>query len=278
MILKVYALVGPSGTGKSHKSSMVARDMGITHLIDDGLLISGNRVVAGTSAKKEQTKLAAVRHALFMTESHRKDVNNAIKSKKVESILVLGTSDKMVRNIVEKLNLPEIERTIYIQDISDEDEIKLALSNRKDKGKHVIPVPTFEIKKDFSGYLLDPLHLFRKKGHNKYVSEGSKTIVRPTFSYLGSYTISNNTLFQIARYTASKVEGFESVSRFRVINKEGGISIEMFVVVNYDYTIINTIREIQINIADALEKMTALHLRSLDITVRSIVINGDTYP
>lgn len=276
--MRVYALVGPSGTGKSHKSSLVARDMGISHIIDDGLLIGSNRVVAGTSAKREQTKLASVRHALFTNEEHRRDVIRAIKSKKIESVLILGTSDRMVKSIADKLNLPEIERTIYITDISDEDEIKKAISHRKDKGKHVIPVPTFEIKNDFTGYLLDPLYVFRKKGKNRYVAEGSKTIVRPTFSYLGSYTISNNTLFQIARYTASKVEGFESVSRFRVINREGGISIEMSIVVNYDYTIINTMRTIQKNIADALEKLTALHLTSLDITVRSIVINGAEYP
>ncbi|MBN1624234.1 MAG: Asp23/Gls24 family envelope stress response protein [Clostridia bacterium] len=276
--MKVYALVGPSGTGKSHKSSLVARDMGITHIIDDGLLIGGNRVVAGTSAKREKTKMASVRHALFYTEEHRRDVARAIKTKKVDSILILGTSDKMVRSIAEKLNLPEIERTIYIQDISDEEEINTALSHRKDKGKHVIPVPTFEIKNDFSGYLLDPLYVFRRKGKNKYVSEGSKTIVRPTFSYLGSYTISNNTLFQIARHVASKVEGFESISRFRVINREEGISIEMSVVVNYNYTIINTMRLIQKNVADTLEKLTALHLASLDITVKSIVINGAEYP
>ncbi|MBN2559099.1 MAG: hypothetical protein JXB33_10130 [Clostridia bacterium] len=276
--MKVYALVGPSGTGKSHKASMVASDMGISHIIDDGLLISGNRVVAGTSAKKEQTKLASVRHALLTDDEHRKDIIRAIKSKKIDSILILGTSDKMVRSIAEKLNLPGIERTIYINDIADEEEINLALSNRKDKGKHVIPVPTFEIKKDFGGYLLDPLYVFRKKGRNKYISEGSKTIVRPTFSYLGSYTISNNTLFQIARYTAAKVEGLEAITRFRVINSDGGISIEMSVVVNYYFTIINTLREVQKNVADMLEKLTALHLVSLDITARHIVIDGETYP
>jgi hypothetical protein len=257
---------------------MVVRDMGISHIIDDGLLISGNRVVAGTSAKKEATKLASVRHALFTNEDHRKEVIKALRSRKVDSILILGTSDRMVNGIVEKLNLPEIEKTIYIHDIADEEEIKHALSNRKDKGKHVIPVPTFEIKKDFSGYLLDPLYLFRKKGNNKYVSEGSKTIVRPTFSYLGNYTISNNALFQMARHTAEKIPGYESISRFRVINKEGGISIEMSVVVNYEYPIIDTIRKIQKETADMLEKHTALHLASLDITVRHIVIDGETYP
>lgn len=276
--MRIYALVGPSGTGKSHKASMVARDMGISYIIDDGLLISGNRVVGGTSAKKEATKLASVRHALFTKEEHKKEVVKAIKSRKADSILILGTSDRMVKGIAERLNLPDIEKTIYITDIADEEEIKLALSNRKDKGKHIIPVPTFEIKKDFSGYLLDPLHVFRKKGQNKYVSEGSKTIVRPTFSYLGSYTISNNTLFQIARHAAEKVPGYESISRFRVINKEGGISIEMSVIVNYEYSIIKTIKQIQKDIAEILEQLTALHLNSLDITVRHIMINGETYP
>lgn len=276
--MRVYALVGPSGTGKSHKSSLVARDMGITHIIDDGLLINENRVVAGSSAKREDTKLASVRHALFTKEEHKRDVIRAIKSNKAESILILGTSNKMVNSIVDKLNLPDIERTIYIQDISDDKEIEKALSNRKDRGKHVIPVPTFEIRKDFSGYLLDPLYVFRRKGKNRYTAEGSKTIVRPTFSYLGNYTISNNTLYQIAGHTASKVDGFESISRFRVINREGGISIEMSVVVNYDFTIIETMRQIQRNIADTLEKLTAINLNSLDVTVRSIIINGAEYP
>ena len=35
---------------------------------------------------------------------------------------------------------------------------------RTTQGKHVIPVPTFEIKKDFSGYILDPLQIFKFKG------------------------------------------------------------------------------------------------------------------
>jgi len=37
-------------------------------------------------------------------------------------------------------------------------------------------------------------------------------------------------------------------------------------------------RRIQREVAETLEKLTALHLASLDITVRSIVINGAEYP
>jgi uncharacterized alkaline shock family protein YloU len=276
--LKVYALVGPSGTGKSHKSTMLASDMGISHIIDDGLLISGNRVIAGTSAKKEATKLASVRRALFTDAEHRKEVAKAIKARKADSILLLGTSEKMVTDIAKKLELPDIDRIIYIEDISDEDEIKTALSSRKEKGKHVIPVPTFEIKKDFSGYLLDPLYIFRKKDKNKYVSEGSKSIVRPTFSYLGSYTISNNTLYQIANHVASSVNGFEGITRFRVIKKEGGISIEMSITVNYEHAIIEVMKQVQKRVRDVLERLTALNLASMDITVRHVVINNEIYP
>ena len=64
--MEVYALVGPSGTGKSYRAISFANEMGILYIIDDGLLIKDNRILAGVSAKKEPTKLAAVRRALFI--------------------------------------------------------------------------------------------------------------------------------------------------------------------------------------------------------------------
>ncbi len=276
--MRVYALVGPPGTGKSHKSTMLASDMGIDYIIDDGLLIGSNKVLAGTSAKAEPTKIASVKRALFFDEAHRREMIKAIKTNKVEKLLVLGTSDKMVREIANKLALDEIQRTIYIHDISEDEEIKKALSNRKNKGKHVIPVPTFEIKKDFSGYLLDPLYVFRKKGSNNYVSEGSKTIVRPTFSFLGNYTISNNALYQIANYAASTIKGYEGMTRFRIIKKEGGISVDMNITLDYQCPIFDVLKEIQITTKKTLERLTALHLHSLNITVKHIVIENEIYP
>ncbi|HPB16469.1 MAG TPA: hypothetical protein PK870_02315, partial [Clostridia bacterium] len=163
MHIKVYALVGPSGTGKSHKSTLLASDMGITHIIDDGLLISENRVIAGKSAKKEATKIASIKRAIFDDNDHRKEVAKAIKASKADSILILGTSDKMVNEIAQKLEMPPVQKIIRITDISDEEEIAIATKSRQEKGKHVIPVPTFEIKKDFAGYLLDPLYIFRRR-------------------------------------------------------------------------------------------------------------------
>ena len=66
--MKVYAFVGPSGTGKSYRAQMVANSRNIKYIIDDGLLISENEVVAGISAKKAPTKIETVRNALFQDE------------------------------------------------------------------------------------------------------------------------------------------------------------------------------------------------------------------
>ena len=48
--MRVLAFVGPSGTGKSYRAQLVARENNIHYIIDDGLLINENEVLAGTSA------------------------------------------------------------------------------------------------------------------------------------------------------------------------------------------------------------------------------------
>ena len=64
--IAVIAFVGASGTGKSTRAIKVARDNNIYYIIDDGLLINGSRIVAGTSAKKAPTKMESVRQAIFV--------------------------------------------------------------------------------------------------------------------------------------------------------------------------------------------------------------------
>ena len=145
--IKVYAFVGPSGTGKSYRAQMVAGEKDTHFIIDDGLLINDNKVIAGKSAKKAVTKIETVKKALFLNEEEKKEIQKALKKYKVKSILILGTSDGMVEKIAENLNLPKISETIYITDVATEEEMKTARNIRVTEGKHVIPVPTFEIKK-----------------------------------------------------------------------------------------------------------------------------------
>ena len=146
--IKVYAFVGPSGTGKSYRAQMVAAENDIHFIIDDGLLIKDNEVIAGNSAKKAATKIETVKKALFLQEGQSKEIQETLKKYKANSILLLGTSDGMVEKIAENLKLPKISKIIYITDVATEEEMETARRIRVTEGKHVIPVPTFEIKKE----------------------------------------------------------------------------------------------------------------------------------
>ena len=48
--MEVYALIGASGTGKSHNAYIVMEQYGIDMMIDDGLLIKDGKKMAGSSA------------------------------------------------------------------------------------------------------------------------------------------------------------------------------------------------------------------------------------
>lgn len=271
--MKVYAFVGPSGTGKSYRAQMVASEHDIHYIIDDGLLIDENEVLCGTSAKKAPTKIETIKHALFIEEKEKNEMKKALRKYKPDSLLILGTSDKMIDKIRESLGLPALTKTIYITEVATEEEIEKARHIRETQGKHVIPVPTFEIKKDFSGYLLDPLQIFKSKGKGEtpYISE--KSIIRPTFSYLGKFTISDSVFRQIAEHVASKMPEIYSVSRTRVENYGDGISIHMEAVLNYGYNIIQVLNQFKTKTKKEIEKQTSMNVVRVILVARGIHIS-----
>lgn len=270
--IKVYAFVGPSGTGKSYRAQMIASERGISFIIDDGLLIKENEVIAGESAKKAATKVATVRHALFYEESEREPIIKAFKKYKPESILILGTSDGMVQKIAANLGLPEISETIYITDVATEEEMKTARRIRVTEGKHVIPVPTFEIKKDFSGYLLDPLQIFKSKGKGQqpYISE--KSIIRPTFSYLGKFTISDLVFRQILEYLAVQTPAIHKILKARVDNFGEGVKIYMEVSIVYGFNVVEGLNKFKEKSRKEIEKLTAMNVVELDVVAKNIYV------
>ena len=271
--MKTYAFVGPSGTGKSYRAQMVANERGINYIIDDGLLISGNEILAGISAKKAPTKIETVRNALFQNEERKKEIQEVIRKRKPDSILILGTSDEMVKKIVENLGFEPITETIYITDVATEEEMAMARDIRVHQGKHVIPVPTFALKKDFSGYLLDPLQIFKSKGRGKepYISE--KSIIRPTFSYMGNFKISDTVFKQIMDCVAQKQEGVHKIYRAIIKKHEelnDGIYIYIEVIINYGYNVNDTMQDLRRKIIKEIEKMTAMNVLNMEIVVKGV--------
>lgn len=272
--IKVYAFVGPSGTGKSYRAQMVAGENDISYIIDDGLLIKENRVIAGNSAKKAPTKIETVKHALFINVKEKEEIRKAIIKYKPDGILILGTSDGMVEKIAQNLGLPKISKTIYINEVATEEEMEKARRIRITEGKHVIPVPTFEIKKDFSGYMLDPLQIFKSKGKGNMPYMAEKSIIRPTFSYLGNFTISDNVFKQIIECLVLKNEAIYRISKIRVHKSEEGPFIYMEVIMNYGFNIIAEIKEFKIKCKKEIERLTTMNVQRMDVLAKGINVQG----
>ena len=268
--IKVYAFVGPSGTGKSYRAQMVASERNIKYIIDDGLLIKENEVIAGESAKKAPTKIETVREALFTDPKRAEEIKKAFRKYRPESLLILGTSDNMIAKIRENLDLPELIDTIYIKDVATEQEMEDARRMRVTEGKHVIPVPTFEIKKDFSGYILDPLQIFKSKGKDNkpYISE--KSMIRPTFSYLGNYTISDSVLKDIIEHISKKSEAIYKIARIRIEKTEQGASIYIEIIIKYGYNVMTQLQSFKKQCIREIENLTAMNVEKFQILAKGI--------
>ena len=268
--IKVYAFVGPSGTGKSYRAQMVAGENNINYIIDDGLLINENDVLAGVSAKKAPTRIETVKKAIFLDKQDRENMKQALEKYKPESILILGTSDDMVQKIATNLGMNKPEKTIYINEVATDTEMETAKRIRTTEGKHVIPVPTFEIKKDFSGYLLDPLQIFKSKGNGTEPYIAEKSIIRPTFSYLGNFTISDAVFRQITEYISKRTKGIHKIYRTRVESSVSGTNIYIEVSVIYGYNVVNVLREFKHNVKKEIERLTSMNVQEVSVLAKNI--------
>lgn len=267
--MKTYGLVGRSGTGKSYQAMNLCREMNIEAIIDDGLLIYGNSIISGISAKRQETKVAAIKTALFTEEDHRQSVAEKIAELQPASLLILGTSRKMIERIAERLEVAPIRRMIDIESITTEGERQVARRQRDELGKHVIPVPTFQLKREFSGYFLDPLRIFRGWRGGK-ASFAERSVVRPTYSYLGDYSISDKVIGDVVNYLARSIDGVENVLRINTISNEEGIIINIPVVMQYGVKLVDVAKALQKDVAREVEAMTAFHIRAVNIEVRGL--------
>lgn len=272
--MDVIALVGTAGSGKSHRAGIVAHDHDCELIIDDGLLIKDGKIVAGSSAKREGSKMAAVRRAIFLEQPHRGEVRDALWSLKPHRVLVLGTSDDMIVRICDALDLPHPETTVRIEEIASPAQIRLARRKRRQEGKHVIPAPTFEVKKTFSGYMVDPLRFFFKRGNDleEEAIAVDTSVVRPTFSSHGRFFIADTVVAAIATRAAEEVEGIGRVGRVVVESRQEGVVVEMDIALRYGCQIWEALRGAQQAVAQQIEQMTALNVLEINLDAKRLMI------
>ena len=279
-LIQVIAFVGSSGTGKSTRAVKVAHDEHIDYLIDDGLLIYGSRIVAGTSAKRAATRMESVRHALFSNEARSATMRRALVEQAPDQLMILGTSDAMITKICGNLHLNLPERVIRIEDVTTEEERHLAQSIRITRGQHTIPVPSMEIKHEFSGAFAEPLWRLRSRLSQSRVPANEtpsgalledRTVVRPTFSTRGSYSISDEALKSMVRLTATEVEGLAYVTSVGIRKEAYGVVVDVELALYYGFEAQRVMQEAQLAVRKAIERLTSINVLLVNASARKVV-------
>ncbi|MBP5262357.1 MAG: Asp23/Gls24 family envelope stress response protein [Clostridiales bacterium] len=278
--IAVVAFVGQSGTGKSTRAIKVAGENEIYYIIDDGLLINGSRIVAGTSAKKAPTKIESVRQAIFVDPTRSAVMRRALVENMPKTLMILGTSDSMLSKICNNLWLNQPSMLIRIEDVSTEEERRLARNTRLSEGMHTIPVPSMEIKHEFSGYFSDPFSILRQRmdrerGIAPVAPESERTVVRPTFSSLGSYSISDEALFDLIKIVIKDIKGIAEVTSFRTEKKTYGVALSINISLYYGYDAQDVLSETQQKVGAAVEEFTSITINEVNVRADRLVHSRD---
>ena len=274
--IAVVAFIGPSGTGKSTRAIRVARQNKIAYLIDDGLLIHGSRIVAGTSAKRAASKLDSVRQALFADETRALIMRRALAAHQPAALMILGTSDGMLEKICDNLWLNPPSMLIRIEDVSTDEEMRQAKQTRISEGKHTIPVPSMEIKHEFSGYFADPISRLRRRrdrdrGVAPVVNDTERTVVRPTFSCLGSYSISDEALRMMIEIILRRIRGVAGLVDCKISKEIYGVVISMELALGYGFNAQHVLQEVQERVSHQVEEYTSINVMVVNVKARRVV-------
>lgn len=270
--VKVFALVGRSGTGKSFRAKLVSQKYGLDLIIDDGLLIKDQKIIAGKSAKKEAAYLTAIKTALFDDPRHRGDVQDKLDREKFKRVLIIGTSERMVKKIALRLGLPAPFRILRIEDIATEDEINRAISSRKNSGKHVIPVPAVEVARNYPHILYETVKVFLKRGRFALSRKSGdrtfeKSVVRPEFGRKGKVSISEAALAQMVMHCADEFDPAISIKKVSVKEDTRGYALGIYLEVPYGVQLAGNMHEFQNYIIDNIERYTGIMIDKVDISI-----------
>jgi adenylate kinase family enzyme/uncharacterized alkaline shock family protein YloU len=277
--IMVYALVGESGSGKSFRAKLLAQQYSIQAIIDDGLLIQNDKILAGKSAKLEKTYMGAVRTALFDDKASRDQVARILQRSHIKSILILGTSDKMVNRIALRLQLPPPAKIIRIEDISTREEIEKAIRSRQIEGKHVIPVPASEVKKKYSQIFLESVRVhFRKELKTTITNDEKlfeKSIVTPEFSKRTRIDISEaalcHSVFECVKHSDPDIR----VKKLIIKTDAHGYKLSITIDVPAGSSLTDRIQNLQKSVIDNIERDTSILIEEVGIIIDQVVTSPE---
>ncbi len=265
----VLAFYGPAGTGKSMRAPLVATKRRVDIIIDDGLVISRGRILAGKSAKTEPNMVRAIRRAMFHFQDHREEVRRCLARHGGATVMVLATSRDMCDDICTILGLPKPSEYICIDEIASGDEIEKALRERSQKKRHVIPVAQTQIQKNYTGRLVGRMkNLFSRR------EETEKTIVRPPFSYYGTLKIEPEVIEQIAGHVATTASQRTIAKDIKVREEHDRLIIVLSLKVKVGAVNFRDLtRDFALRVRVAVEQLTGMEVARVDVTIAEVTFD-----
>lgn len=268
--VRVMALVGRSGTGKSFRAQLINSRYDMDLIIDDGLLIRDQKILAGHSAKVATNAISAVKAAVFYDPLAAQAAKQRIAALRPHRVLVLGTSEKMIQAITRRLGLPIPHKYLYIEDIATREEIQAARTARESEGKHIIPVPPVEVRRNYTNMAIDAIKILWQRGVRRRKSVVfEKTVVLR--EHHGAVSVSETALTQMVAHCLDEQDPRLQLSRVIISKSTGTWALEVIVEVPRGMPMGSNLHELRNLIMYSLQRYAGLVLRRVDITVGTIL-------
>lgn len=220
--------------------------------------------------------MGAVRVALFDDKDHRDEIARALKKAHIKKIMILGTSEKMANKIATRLQLPQPQKIIHIEEIATREEIEKAIKSRQVEGKHVIPVPSIEVKQSYSQIFSNTIKVFFRRNKlfsKKDMNTGKvfeKSIVQPEFSKKGRIEISEAALIQMVMHCVYETDPAVRVKKMTIKTDSRGYKISIIIDVPFGTQLTGKIHKMQQYIIDKIESYTGILIEEVSIVIDKI--------
>ena len=181
----------------------------------------------------------------------------------------------MVMKIAMLLQLPQPSKIINIKDIDTEEEIQKAIKSRQVEGKHVIPVPSIEVKKSYPQIFsnsfrefLAPTKSSRKPKNGEKMIE--KSVVKPEFSKKGRIEISEAALTQMVMHCVNQSEPDIIIKKISIKTDAHGYKVVITIDVPFGTQLTGKIHKLQSYIIDQIESFTGILIEEVSIIIDKI--------
>ena len=119
------------------------------------------------------------------------------------------------------------------------------------------------------------MKILKDFGPGHWRENAEKSVVRPSYSYMGKYNISEKVMTDIVSCVSEDVGGIHQIDMVHVAEKREmrneGIELEVVIDMDYGWDLPARALQFQSRIAAEIEKMTAFNVNKVDIEVREVV-------